>query len=87
MQQVGLGVSFVRDSHLPGTMAPFAEGKFMATFTSVTDEEITSVATGTVFQTIAGYTLQCGNVEGDAVFGDAEILIPGKLVLEHVLRK
>ena len=66
-QQVGLGASFVRGSDLPGATAPFAEGKFMATFTNVTDETITSVATGTVIHAIDGYTLQCRNVDSDAI--------------------
>ena len=81
-QQVGLGASFVRASHPPGTTAPFAEGKFMATFTNVTDETITSVATGTVIHDIDGYTLQCRNVDGDDIFGKAKVSIPGKFLLE-----
>ena len=82
MQQVGFGAAFVRSSHPPGTTVTFAVEQFIATLTSVTEETITSVATGTVIQTTEGYTLQCGNVDGDAVYGEAKVSIPGKFLLE-----
>ena len=63
-----------------GAMATFANGTFTSTLTHVTVMTITSVATGTVSQIIDRYTLQCLNGDGDS--GDADILTPGKVILE-----
>ena len=81
MQHVGLGASFISGSDSTGTTKSFAEGHFIASVTSVTEVTITSVATGTVSQTIVGYFLRCADV-GGGVVGDAEISIPGKFLLQ-----
>ena len=84
MEQVGKGATFVKDSDNPGTTDTFAEGSFIATLNSVAEMTITSVATGTVNQTTDGYSLQCIDVgNSNAVVGDAEISIPGRLLIER----
>ena len=83
MEQVGEGLPFDGGSNNAGTTKPFANGHFTATIISLTEMAITSVATGTVNQTIDGYFLQCSDVVG-VVVGDEEISIPGKYVLETI---
>ena len=81
MQQVGDDTALSRGSDSPGTTDAFAERHFLATVTNVTQTTITSVATGTINQTIDGHTLQCIDVVGGGVVvGDAEISIPGKFI-------
>ena len=81
MELVGLEVFLSKSSVPPGSTKPFAEGLFTANVTNATDKSIASIATGTVNQTIDGYTLQCVG-GGIIVVGDAEISIPGKFVHE-----
>ena len=80
-ERVGTGLTLDKESNSPGTTKAFADGYFIATIISSAEIAITSAATGTVNQTIAGYSLQCSDV-GGAVVGDEEISIPGKCVLE-----
>ena len=62
--------NFCLGFHPTGIPKFFADMKFIATFKNVKDETITSVATGTVFKTIDGYTLQCFDFVSDVVVGD-----------------
>ena len=81
MERVGEGLTFDVESNSAGVTKAFANGHFIATIISITEMAITSAATGTVNQTIAGYFIQCSDVLG-VVVGDEEISIPGKYLLE-----
>ena len=78
MERVGEGVTFDKDSYSAGATKAIADGHFIATLISLTEMVMTSVATGTINQTIAGYLLLCADIGG--VVGDAEISIPGKFL-------
>ena len=80
MQQVGLPAGFIRGPHAVGTTATFADGLFIANVTNLTQASIASVANGIVNQNTDGYFLRCDDIGG--VIGDAEITIPGKLLLQ-----
>ena len=80
MEQIGDLADFT-GLNSPGDTETFAEGHFIANLTAVTAMTGTSasVATGTVSQTIDGYTLQCLDASSSiVVVGEEEISIPGK---------
>ena len=81
MQQVGEGATFAGGSADPGNLM-FAGGHFIAFVANPSEGAIASFATGTVNQSIDGYTLQCFDEFGGTVIGDAKISIPGKHQLE-----
>ena len=81
MERIGQPASFLVDINTVGDIESLADGYFVATLTNVTEMTLTSVATGTVSQTIDGYILQCLG----SVAGDTEISIPGKLLLQKLL--
>ena len=80
LQKVGEGAIFVAGYANPDMT--FAGGHFIASIANPSEGIIASFATGTVNQTIDGYTLQCSDqIGGTAVFS-AKLSIPGKLQLE-----
>ena len=78
MEQIGNPASLIVNNNV-GDDESFAGGLFTATLINKTATSLTSVASGTVSQTIDGYTLQCFNPLDQAVFGHVEISIPRKL--------
>ena len=82
MEQVGEGANFACGSADPGNLV-FAGGHFIAFVANSTEGAITSFATGTVNQTIDGYTLQCFDNLGGTAVGEATISIPGKHQIEN----
>ena len=80
MQQVGEGATFAGGSVNPDIT--FAGGHFIASVTNLSGGAIASFATGTVKQTLDGYTLQCSDTIGKTAVGDAKISTPGKHQLE-----
>ena len=84
MEEVSQRAAFISTVDNPGEIDTFAGGIFTANLTSKTEMTLTSVAFGTVSQTIDGYNLLCLNTFSDIVVGDEEISIPGKLALETV---
>ena len=75
-------VIFVEGTTPVGTTLTFAEGRFSATVTNLTEMIISSTATGTVDQTTEGYSLHCIDLVMDDVVGATELSIPGKFLLE-----
>ena len=84
MQQVGEAATFVGGSVNPENVT-FAGGDFIASLANFSEGAIASFATGTVNQSIDGYTLQCFDEIGGTAVGDTKISIPGKLQLEQII--